>query len=450
MQKINKRQGLMLCSTGLLVVVMLSVLVRFGTWHILIKRANMDNFITEAIFVDYDTLHRLKSNVKFPQRERIVWEDMYPFTNNRPVKKVEFITLEKITKKAESIKKRIDNWTNRNLLGYAIWREIGNSYEVSIGWNLIQPMPLGDGSWSFVYPKSNVNEKCESIVSLARFVESNGKHFLYVQAPRKVDPYEDFTIDDVFDFTNRNMDNAIARLQGQGVDILDLRQAVYSWANEDNVSCHSFFFRTDHHWKSETALRAAKVIVNKLGEYGIEGDTSHYDLNGFDVEILPKWFLGSEGRYATLSRVVPDDFSILHPKFATHVHYKVPELKIDDIGDLEITYNKEVVAVKDFYNAIPYSMYWHSDKAIANIENLLLPLSDKKVLLIRDSFGDPMGTFLALGVKNLTLLDLRYFTGSVREYISRHNPDVVMLMYFGAPVGKINWSGQGRDKYDFR
>lgn len=246
-----------------------------------------------------------------------------------------------------------------------------------------------------------------------------------------------------------NADNVLAHLNEQEIETLDLRQEMHRWVQEDHVSWHSFFFNTDHHWKPESALRAAKIVGHKLDGYGIDVDDSHYVLDDFDLEVLSAWFLGSDGRHATLSRVAPDDFSVLHPKFATQVHFEVPELKIDDVGDFEITYDNEAVAQRGFYHCNAYSMYGHSDRAVVNIENLLMPISNKKVLLIRDSFCDTMGPFLALGVRNVMLLDIRHFTGSVRKYIETHKPDVVVLMYYVTPSGKIGWSSH-EDLFDFR
>jgi len=78
-----------------------------------------------------------------------------------------------------------------------------------------------------------------------------------------------------------------------------------------------------------------------------------------------------------------------------------------------------------------------------------MPPSDKKVLMIRDSFCDTMAPFLALGVRNIMLLDIRHFTGSVKAYIAENKPDVVIVMYTGVTVAPIDWSTH-KDEFDFR
>ncbi|TYZ19954.1 DHHW family protein [Selenomonas ruminis] len=451
MRKFNIRQGLMLCASGLLVMVMLTVFMRLGTTHIMVKRAHMDNVVTQTILYDNADLQMEKKEVD----RKIDWEKAYPFSDIDRVKKKEWLTTRKIEDKAEQVEKKIGDWTSKYLLGYYKLAEAGRGYTEKIGWGLISPqqevISLGNGYWSFVYPKdsSAIREKADSLIELAQNVEANGGRFIYIQAPFKVDPYGDCGINGMFDFSNQNCDDLLGQLQARSIATMDLRQDLHSWAQAEQLSYHEYFFRTDHHWKPETALRAAKVVGERLCEYGIPVDGQHYDLHDFDVEVLPEFFLGSEGKRVTLSRALPDNFAILHPKFATKITLDIPEKNIHDTGDFELAYDKTRVERCDYYHLNPYGMYGYGDRQVMNIENLLLPVTDKKVLLIRDSFCDTMAPFLALGIRNLMTLDVRHFTGSVKTYIATHKPDVVIVMYTGSLSGGIEW-GTHKDKFDFR
>ena len=450
MRKIDKRQGLMLCAAGLLVIVMLTVFIRLGTSKVLVNRAHMDNAITQIILYGNSNLQKI--DTRAPQK-KIVWEKAYPFADIDGGNKVTFLFTKKIESKAANVEKKIGEWTGKHLLGYYKLAETGRAYESAVGWNLVSPdleiAPLGDGAWTYVYSKYDVSEESISISKLANNVRANGGHFMYIQAPFKVDPYADFAINGRLDFTNQNCDDLLSKLQNNGIETLDLRENLHSWSQQERVNYHDFFFRTDHHWKPETALRAAKVVGERLKSYGITVDDTYYDLNYFSIDIIPKYFLGSQGKKATLGKTEPDDFSILHPKFPTHLHFSVPELNVDEVGNFEITYDKKEVARRDFYNLNPYGMYGYADRALITIENLLMPETDKKVLLIRDSFCDTMGPFLALGIRNLEMLDVRHFTGSVETYIEEHKPAVVIVMETGAMNSPIDWSTH-KDKYDFR
>lgn len=446
----NRRQGLMLCAAGLLVVVMMTVFVRLGTTHILVKRAHMDNFITKTVLYGNDDLQMLEP---MGENNKIDWEKAYPFADIDGGKKIVTLPTKKIESKAASVEKKIDEWTGKHLLGYYKLAEAGRGYEQKINWSLISPaqeiVPLGDGAWSFAYPKVDIGDKTAAIADLAQNAEENGAQFLYIQAPFKVDPYGDFAVNGRVDFTNQNCDDLLAQLKAKGIATMDLRQDLHRWALDDHVSYHDYFFRTDHHWKPETALRAAKVVGDKLREYDIPVDDSHYDLQAFDVEVLPDYFLGSQGKRATLSRATPDDFSILHPKFPTEITLNIPEKNIHDSGDFELVYDKKQVEKCDYYNLSPYHMYGYGDMQVMDIENLLMPSTDKKVLIIRDSFCDTMAPMLSLGIRNLMTLDVRHFTGSVKNYIAVHKPDVVIVMYTGSLHEPIDWSSH-KDKFDFR
>lgn len=454
MRKINKRQGLMLCAAGILVMVMLTVFARVGTRQVLVKRAHMDNFITQTVLCGSEDLQKIKKSED--ESVKIEWEKAYPFADIDRVKKREWLTAQKIEKKAENVEKKIDDWTGKYLLGYYKLAEAGRGYADGIGWGLIRPdkdalLPFGDGAWTFVNTrdKDAVQEKSASLADLAQNVAENGGQFLYIQAPVKVDPYGDLAVNGRFDFSNQNCDDLLERLQAQEIATLDLRQDLHRWAQAEHSSYHDYFFRTDHHWKPETALRAAKVVGDKLREYDIPVDDSHYDLQQFDVEVLPDYFLGSQGKRATLSRATPDDFSILHPKFPTEITLNIPEKNIHDSGDFELVYDKKQVEKCDYYNLSPYHMYGYGDMQVMDIENLLMPPTDKKVLIIRDSFCDTMAPMLSLGIRNLMTLDVRHFTGSVKNYIAVHKPDVVIVMYTGSLSGSIDWSSH-KDKFDFR
>lgn len=453
MRKINKRQGLMLCAAGLLVLVMLTVFVRLGTRHVLVKRAHMDNFITRMILYGNAELQMFDAKAS---SEKIVWEKAYPFADIDGGKKIAALPTKKIESKVAGVEKKIDDWTGKYLLGYYKLAEAGRGYADGIGWGLISPdkdalMPLGDGAWTFVYPRDEkaIQEKSASLADLAQIVTENGGQFLYIQAPVKVDPYVDFAVNGRFDFSNQNCDDLLEQLRARGIKTLDLRQDLHRWAQEEHISYHDYFFRTDHHWKPETALRAAKVVGDRLREYGIPVDDSHYDLQDFDVEVLPEYFLGSQGKRATLARTTPDDFSILHPKFLTKITLNIPEKNIYDTGDFELVYDKEQVERCDYYHLNPYAMYGYGDMQVMDIENLMMAPTDKKVLIIKDSFCDTMAPLLSLGIRNLMTLDVRHFTGSVKNYIAVHKPDVVIVMYTGSLSGHIDWPSH-KDKFDFR
>jgi len=57
-------------------------------------------------------------------------------------------------------------------------------------------------------------------------------------------------------------------------------------------------------------------------------------------------------------------------------------------------------------------------------------LSNKKILLLKDSFGVPVGAFLSLIAKEVDMLDLRYYKDEpLKDYIEKTKPDIVVFCY---------------------
>lgn len=152
----------------------------------------------------------------------------------------------------------------------------------------------------------------------------------------------------------------------------------------------------------------------------------------------------------TLSKTEPDDFPISHPDFSTAMRLEIPDKAINTEGDFEIIYDKAEINHIDYYNKHPYGAYGYGDRPLLTINNLKYSgASNKKLLVIKDSFGDTMVPLISLGCKNIAAVDIRHFDGSLRTLIKSFHPDVVIILYTNAWAGPINWNNHG-DEFDFR
>ena len=497
MRKINLRQGLMLTAAGVMVVMLVTVLVRMGTKDVLVDKVRMDNGITQGVLTGTGKGKPIRARYTTGNERKIDWERKYPFADiEKPAenpassqadlqspKKNESWLMGKIKRLAawplgkmkslanlskgkskkvaqnfNSGKKQISNWTGSWLLGYQDWVEAGRGYEDALAWHLMNPsrrvVSLDEGVWSFVNNKHDMTESAAAVAELSQWVKERGGEFLYIQAPCKVDNYGDFSVNGRLDFSNQNADELLKRLRDKNIDTLDLRENLHEWAREDGISYHDFFFKTDHHWKPETALRSAKVVAERLKNYGVPMDESHLDLDSFEVRIMSNVFLGSQGKKVTLAKTEAEDFSVLYPKFPTQFHFVIPSRDVNEVGDFTVAYNKACMADQPFYDVRsgdPYQMYSYGRSAIEYFDNLLLPASGKRVLLLRDSYANPFGPFLALGVKELSMICLYNYTGSLHSFIEEYKPDVVMVMCIAGELGsgKVDRKTH-RHYFDFR
>ena len=111
------------------------------------------------------------------------------------------------------------------------------------------------------------------------------------------------------------------------------------------------------------------------------------------------------------------------PKVESKLHYVIPNLGIDEVGDFSVTYDMTCVDEIDYYRKSPYSAYNHADQPVIEIENELAD-SGESVLIIHDSYYNCVIPFLSLDIKDVISLDVRHFTGSVEKYIMEEKPDL--------------------------
>ena len=81
----------------------------------------------------------------------------------------------------------------------------------------------------------------------------------------------------------------------------------------------------------------------------------------------------------------------------------------------------------DYYNSNPYSAYNYGDKALIHVKNNNVN-DGKRLLVIKNSYANPMTFFLSTGVDKMDIIDLRLFNGSLQTYIDKYEPDTVLFI----------------------
>ncbi|HYE67370.1 MAG TPA: hypothetical protein VEA58_02090, partial [Anaerovoracaceae bacterium] len=67
-----------------------------------------------------------------------------------------------------------------------------------------------------------------------------------------------------------------------------------------------------------------------------------------------------------------------------------------------------------------------------------------KILIIKDSFGLPVYSFLSTVVHEVRALDVRLYQDSVAEYAEKYQPDVVIVLYNGDCFGDSMFRFDGK------
>lgn len=258
-----------------------------------------------------------------------------------------------------------------------------------------------------------------------------GVPILYVQPPTKyIDGYTEFP-PTLHDQTAANAANTKEAILAAGVPYFDLREA----AAADELDRDAMFYRTDHHWRVETAFWAAgrtAAELNELFDLGLDAEGYYLDAANWQETNWQQNFLGSQGRRVGRFYGGLDDFTLLSPAFETNFHVELQEQDGEvvekDGGFDDVLLDQAMLSDPDVYTN-RYGAYWGADYPWVLADNLNND-DGPTLLIIKDSYSLPFGAFLATAADKLYMVDLRYFDiADLSGYIQEIAPDAIIIMY---------------------
>lgn len=317
-----------------------------------------------------------------------------------------------------------NQWINLN--GF-FQRKIGKTGDLEKDWYLLE-----NGMLMYSQRKrtsEDLKTYANNVVELSRYAEKQGINFLYAELPYKVQGSREYPAG-VPDYGNRNADGIMEILLSKSVQTMDFRDIM----KDKNIETEESFFRTDQHWKPETALWAVGELSKKLSQVDSEWkDCPEYrNSNNYRMEYHSDLFLGAIGKKIGSAYAGKDDFNMPIPIFENTIRYRVPrqEDSIDRTGDFKTAFIESNNLKNDPFKVNTYAAYCDGDHYKEKITNKKA-LNKRNILLIRDSFSGTLMPYLALYTKNITTLDLRsYKSRSVYDYIRLHPEiDTVIVAY---------------------
>ena len=283
------------------------------------------------------------------------------------------------------------------------------------------------GQITYQINERDLTEPANKIVALKETLEQEKIPFLWVQAPfRLLDETEITPI--TFDYGDENADRFLAMLEDQGLSILDLRVSFREYRKQ-GISQQDLFFNTDHHWTIPAALKATETIAKTLADkYDVPIDPATFAEDRFQMTTQENSFIGSMGRRVGKIYGGVDRFTLVVPRFETDIQLWETDYGVttQSRGSFE-----DAVLVKEYLEdpemtANRYAAY-HGDNEELVFINHTIPHG--KILIIKDSFGVPVYSFLSLGVHEVRALDPRLYKGSISQYAKDYEPDVVIFLY---------------------
>lgn len=208
--------------------------------------------------------------------------------------------------------------------------------------------------------------------------------------------------------------SAFYNMLDDSVEVVDL-YAVFSRHVDEDI-----FLRTDHHWSPLGAYYAARQFA-KAAQVKVP------DLGEFIADTIPD-YVGSMYGYSKdiIVRNSPEDFIYYRPK------------------DVEYTTSYTIYALDEDYNIVSegkprqgdffvpvsrsgmaYCTFMGSDARITKITTDAE--SERVLMLLKDSFGNAIPGYLFGSFKEIHVVDFRYFTYNVKDYVERNGVTDILI-----------------------
>ena len=206
---------------------------------------------------------------------------------------------------------------------------------------------------------------------------------------------------------------------------LDDIKAIYDGVNINKIGITNsllehneivpIYYRLDHHWTTQGAYYAyeAYCLANNIKPQELKDITFNQVTADFQGTLYSK-----SGDYSRTKDVIYD--VTIKPNYeVNYVYEKVIEKTI---------YASKYLTTKD-----KYAYFLDSNHALIVITNKDIK-TDKELLVIKDSYANAMIPFLINHYKKIHIIDLRYYTEKVSDYIISNRKIKDTLILYGANI----------------
>lgn len=257
------------------------------------------------------------------------------------------------------------------------------------------------------FKKADDNVTNMKIDSINIFARSNPKLKVSVMvAPNKVEIYKhllpkNIPVDSQVDYLNSIREKLDPKIKF--IDLVD--------TFERNKNSDELYFKTDHHWTTDGAYLAYVEFCKKQ-------NLEPVNIKSFDKSLASDTFRGSL-YYKNGAQIGKPDSLHLYLTQANKpviVKYYDTKLKVPSLYDVDKLDGRD-----------PYEVFTGGNHTQIKIRTNID--TDRRLLLVKDSYANAMLPFLVDNFSEINIVDLRYFTGSMKDII--HNNDItdVLLLY---------------------
>ena len=206
--------------------------------------------------------------------------------------------------------------------------------------------------------------------------------------------------------------DGVAEKLNAGIQSVNVVDVMKKHAEED------IYLRTDHHWQARGAYYAARTFAEAAG-------VPFADLSTYTEESIPG-YVGTMYGFSQDTRILndPDDF-----------HYFVPASNyVASYYDTSFNYQYEDDLFADVDTANAYLKFLGGDSCIVKVDTQMK--NGRKLLVIKDSFGNAEIPFYTNSFEQIYVADVRYLECNLVSFIKDMGiTDVLFTMSAYSVVG---------------
>lgn len=329
----------------------------------------------------------------------------------------------------------LQNRLGKNLPLHDEMSIVNASFQYALGKNMVvegseQMIRLPNNQLYYLTTRQSLANEAQDVVDLYNYID--GKiPFLYsfvhpgffnggLQLPAGYS---------TMDRSDELADEVLSVIRAAGIDTLDSR----TFFEDTGLTNEELMLKTDKHWTTLAAILATQIYAEEINRItGANLDVSKIALDQFDTEVHEDLFFGDFGRLIGLHNSQTEDITVYTPKYETsltrHSEHRTGDIE-DETGDFYEAIVRDHTLERDAngYNESAYTAYGLIE-AFETVENHG-ECEDMTILVLRDSYSEPICSFLSLLVKNVISADLRYCEKTAVELIEEYQPDMVIVSY---------------------
>ncbi len=200
-------------------------------------------------------------------------------------------------------------------------------------------------------------------------------------------------------------DQIISDIYAMAGENVTCRDLVGVFANAENRQ--ALYYRTDHHWTSFGAYTAYSAYMQMVDRTALGEDAFLKESYG--------GFYGSNYSRSGLWLTPGENVEL----WKTDTKFAVTNGESDAVHD-GLFYPERLEELDK------YTVYLDGNHSTVRIEN---PEGKGKLLVIRDSYANCLGTFLANSYETVVMIDLRYYKKPVSELLATEEFEDVLVCY---------------------